>query len=334
MLLGMETRKLGTQGLEVSAEGLGCMGMSEFYGQGDEAESLATIALALDTGVTLLDTADMYGRGANEQLVGQAIAERRDEVVLATKFGIVRDPENPKQRGYNGRPDYVHQACDASLRRLATDHIDLYYQHRVDPDVPIEETVGAMAELVEAGKVRFIGLSEAGAETIRRAHAVHPISALQSEYSLWTRDLEEEILPVLRELGIGLVAYSPLGRGFLTGAISSPSDFAEDDFRAHNPRFQGENFKKNLELVERVQEVAREKGCSPGQLALAWVMAQSKEPTEVVPIPGTKRRKYLEENVEATEISLNDEELARIDEVAPHGAAAGQRYPDMSVIGR
>jgi aryl-alcohol dehydrogenase-like predicted oxidoreductase len=327
----MEHRKLGSEGLEVSAQGLGCMGMSEFYGEGDEKESIATIHLALDLGVTLLDTADMYGHGANEVLVGQAIADRRDEVVLATKFGIVRDPEDPRKRGYNGRPDYVHQACDASLRRLAVDHIDLYYQHRVDPDVPIEETVGAMAELVDAGKVRFLGLSEAGAETIRRAHAVHPISALQSEYSLWTRDPEDEILPLVRELGIGFVAYSPLGRGFLTGAITSPEDFAEDDFRRHNPRFQGENFRKNLDLVERVKEIAREKGCTPGQLALAWVMARG---GDVVPIPGTKRRKYLEENAEAVEVRLSGEELARIDEVAPRGAAAGARYPDMRVIGR
>jgi aryl-alcohol dehydrogenase-like predicted oxidoreductase len=274
----MEHRTLGNEGLEVSAEGLGCMGMSEFYGEGDEAESTATIHLALDMGVTLLDTADIYGPFTNEVLVGQAIAERRDEVVLATKFGIVRDPENPRGRGVNGRPEYVHASCDASLRRLSTDHIDLYYQHRVDPDVPIEETVGAMAELVDAGKVRFLGLSEAGAETIRRAHAVHPISALQTEYSLWTRDIEEEILPTIRELGIGLVAYSPLGRGFLTGAITQPEELSEDDFRRHNPRFQGENFKRNLALVARVQELAREHNCTPAQLALAWVLNQSRSP--------------------------------------------------------
>jgi len=308
------------------------MGMSEFYGEGDEAESTATIHLALDMGVTLLDTADIYGPFTNEVLVGQAIAERRDEVVLATKFGIVRDPENPRGRGVNGRPEYVHASCDASLRRLSTDHIDLYYQHRVDPDVPIEETVGAMAELVDAGKVRFLGLSEAGAETIRRAHAVHPISALQTEYSLWTRDIEEEILPTIRELGIGLVAYSPLGRGFLTGAITQPEELSEDDFRRHNPRFQGENFKRNLALVARVQELAREHNCTPAQLALAWVLNQSRPP-EIVPIPGTKRRKYLEENVEATEITLSAEDLARIDEAAPVGAAVGDRYPDMSRVG-
>jgi len=327
----MDQRALGTQGLVVSAQGLGCMGMSEFYGSTDEVEAVATIRRALELGVTLLDTADIYGPHTNEQLVGEAIADRRDEVVLATKFGIVRDPENPSARGVSGRPDYVMRACDASLRRLAVDHIDLYYQHRVDPDVPIEETVGAMAELVDSGKVRFLGLSEAGAETIRRAHAVHPISAVQSEYSLWTRDPEDEVLPALRELGIGLVAYSPLGRGFLTGQITSPSDLGSGDFRAHSPRFQGENFARNLQLVDRVREIAREKGCSPGQLALAWVLAQG---DDVVPIPGTKRRRWLEENVEATEISLDAEELARIDEAAPRGAAAGDRYSDMSSIGR
>jgi aryl-alcohol dehydrogenase-like predicted oxidoreductase len=327
----MEQRALGTQGLEVSAEGLGCMGMSEFYGEGDDAESVATIHLALDMGVTLLDTADVYGPQKNEVLVGQAIAERRDEVVLATKFGIVRDPENPRARGVNGRPEYVYASCDASLRRLAVEHIDLYYQHRVDPDVPIEETVGAMAELVDAGKVRFLGLSEAGAETIRRAHAVHPISALQTEYSIWSRDVEDEILPTIRELGIGLVAYSPLGRGFLTGAITSPEDLADDDFRRHSPRFIGENFQRNLDLVARVSEIAREQNCTPGQLALAWVLAQG---SDVVPIPGTKRRRYLEENVDATEIELSAEDLARIDEVAPAGTASGDRYADMSNVGR
>ncbi len=327
----MDQRALGTQGLVVSAEGLGCMGMSEFYGSTDEVEAVATIHRALELGVTLLDTADIYGPHTNEQLVGEAIADRRDEVVLATKFGIVRDPANPASRGVNGRPDYVMHACDASLRRLAVDHIDLYYQHRVDPDVPIEETVGAMAELVDSGKVRFLGLSEAGAETIRRAHAVHPITAVQSEYSLWTRDPEDEVLPALRELGIGLVAYSPLGRGFLTGEITSPSDLGGNDFRAHSPRFQGENFARNLQLVDRVREIAREKSCSPGQLALAWVLAQG---DDVVPIPGTKRRRWLEENVEATEISLDAEELSRIDEAAPRGAAAGDRYGDMSSIGR
>jgi aryl-alcohol dehydrogenase-like predicted oxidoreductase len=327
----MEQRKLGTQGLQVSAEGLGCMGMSEFYGQGDEQESIATIHLALDLGINLLDTADIYGPHTNEVLVGQAIADRRDEVILATKFGIVRDPENPAARGVNGRPDYVHRSCDDSLRRLNLDHIDLYYQHRVDPGVPIEETVGAMAELVQAGKVRYLGLSEASAETISRAHQVHPISAVQSEYSLWSRDIEAEVLPTLRELGIGLVAYSPLGRGFLTGAITSPEDFAPDDFRRNNPRFQGENFKRNLELVERVKELAGEHNCTPGQLALAWALHQG---DDLVPIPGTKRRKYLEENVEATEVRLSQEDLERIDEAAPLGVAAGDRYPDMSAVNR
>jgi aryl-alcohol dehydrogenase-like predicted oxidoreductase len=327
----MEQRKLGSQGLEVSAEGLGCMGMSEFYGAADEAESIATIRLALDLGVTLLDTADIYGPFTNEQLVGRAIEGRREQVVLATKFGIVRDPEDPSARGVNGRPDYVRRCCEASLRRLGVDHIDLYYQHRVDPDVPIEETVGAMAELVEAGKVRFLGLSEAAPETIRRAHAVHPISALQTEYSLWTRDVEPEILPTIRELGIGLVAYSPLGRGFLTGAFSNPDELSEDDFRRHNPRFQGDNLRTNLTLLERVKELAALHNCTPAQLALAWVLNQA--PADIVPIPGTKRRRYLEENIAASEISLSEEDLARIDEAAPAGAASGDRYPDMSRVG-
>jgi aryl-alcohol dehydrogenase-like predicted oxidoreductase len=330
----MDQRTLGRQGLTVSAEGLGCMGMSEFYGTIDEAEAIATIHHALDLGVTLLDTADIYGPHTNEQLVGQAIAERRDEVVLATKFGIVRDPENPAARGVNGRPDYVLSSCDASLRRLRVEHIDLYYQHRVDPDVPIEETVGAMAELIDAGKVRFLGLSEAGPETIRRAHEVHPISAVQTEYSLWSRDVEDEVLPTLRELGIGLVAYSPLGRGFLTGQITSPDDLAEDDFRRTSPRFMGENFARNLQLLDRIREIAAEQDCTPGQLALAWVMSQSRPPGDVVPIPGTKRRRYLEENVQAAELTLSAEDLARIDEVAPVGVAAGDRYADMSRIGR
>jgi aryl-alcohol dehydrogenase-like predicted oxidoreductase len=330
----MEQRRLGSEGLLVSAEGLGCMGMSEFYGSVDDAEALATIKRAIDLGVTLLDTADMYGPFTNERLVGEAIADRRDEVVLATKFGIVRDPENPASRSINGRPDYVHKACDASLRRLKVDHIDLYYQHRVDPSVAIEETVGAMGELVERGKVRYLGLSEAAAETIRRAHAVHPITALQTEYSLWTRDVEEEILPTLRELGIGFVAYSPLGRGFLTGRFKSPGDFAAGDFRAGNPRFQGENLARNLELLERVKELAAELDCTPGQLALAWAMKQSHPPTEVVPIPGTKRRAYLDENVQATELELSREDLERIDEAAPVGAAAGARYPNMSPVNR
>jgi aryl-alcohol dehydrogenase-like predicted oxidoreductase len=327
----MDQRALGRQGLTVSAQGLGCMGMSEFYGAADEGEAVATIHRALELGVTFLDTADQYGFGANEQLVGRAIADRRDEVVLATKFGLVRDRENPSARGINGRPDYVGRACDASLRRLGLDHIDLYYQHRVDPDVPIEETVGAMAELVDAGKVRFLGLSEASTETIRRAHDVHPISALQSEYSLWSRDPEDEVLPALRELGIGLVAYSPLGRGFLTGQITSPDDLADDDFRRTSPRFQGQNFARNLELLDRVREIAREKDCTPGQLALAWALAQG---DDVVPIPGTKRRSYLEQNIEATEVELTGDELAALDEAAPAGAAAGERYADMRSIDR
>jgi aryl-alcohol dehydrogenase-like predicted oxidoreductase len=327
----MDQRALGAQGLTVSAEGLGCMGMSEFYGTADDAEAIATIRQALELGVTLLDTADVYGPHTNERLVGQAIADRRDEVVLATKFGIVRDPENPAARGVNGRPEYVIRSCDASLRRLGLDHIDLYYLHRVDPAVPIEETVGAMATLVDAGKVRFLGLSEAGPETIRRAHDVHPITAVQTEYSLWSRDVEDEILPTLRELEIGLVAYSPLGRGFLTGQITSPDDLAPDDFRRTSPRFMGENFARNLRLVDRIKEIANEQNCTPGQLALAWVLSQG---DDIVPIPGTKRRRYLEENVEATELTLSQEDLTRIDEVAPVGAAAGDRYADMSPIGR
>ena len=327
----MQERTLGTEGLLSSAQGLGCMGMSEFYGSADEVEAIATIHRALDLGVTLRDTADMYGHGDNEQLVGKAIADRREQVVLATKFGIMRDREDPSRRGINGRPEYVHAACDASLRRLAVDHIDLYYQHRVDQGVQIEETVGAMAELVEAGKVRYLGLSEASAESIRRAHAVHPVSALQSEYSLWSRDIEQDVLPTVRELGIGLVAYSPLGRGFLTGRIKRPEDLGEDDFRRHHPRFQGENLERNLELVERVRELATEHDCTPGQLALAWVLHRGED---VVPIPGTKRRSYLEENVAAGEISLSDEDLRRIDEVAPAGAAAGPRYADMSFVNR
>ena len=326
----MQKRRLGNEGLEVSAEGLGCMGMSEFYGSADEGEAIATIQRALDLGVTFLDTADMYGPFTNEKLVGRAIGGRRDEVVLATKFGNQRG-EDGSYLGINGKPDYVRAACDASLRRLGVEHIDLYYQHRVDKTVPIEETVGAMAELVEQGKVRHLGLSEASPETIRRAHAVHPISALQTEYSLWTRDPEDAVLPTVRELGIGFVAYSPLGRGFLSGAITKPEDLAEDDFRRRNPRFQGANFDKNLELVERVREIAAERDVTPGQLALAWLMNQD---PAVVPIPGTKRREYLEENAAASEIELSAEELERIDEAAPAGGTAGDRYPDMSSIDR
>jgi len=325
----MQQRRLGP--LQVSALGLGCMGMSEFYGSGDEAESIATIHRAVELGVTFLDTADMYGVGRNEELVGRAIADRRDRVVLATKFGNVRGP-NGERLGISGKPDYVRQACEASLRRLKVDVIDLYYQHRVDPDTPIEDTVGAMADLVRQGKVRYLGLSEAGPQTIRRAHAVHPIAALQTEYSLWSRDPEDEILPLLRELGIGFVPYSPLGRGFLTGQIRSVDDLAEDDFRRNSPRFQGENFRKNLDLVREIEAMAREKGCAPSQLALAWVLAQGED---IVPIPGTKRRRYLEENVGALDVSLTPEDLARIDRIIPPGAAAGTRYPEagMRMVG-
>ena len=323
----MQTRMLG-QGLEVSAMGLGCMGMSEFYGRTDEGEAIRTIHRALELGITFLDTADMYGPFTNEKLVGRAIAGRRDEVVIATKFGNVRG-ENGERLGINGSPEYVRSACEASLQRLGTDHIDLYYQHRVDQTVPIEETVGAMTELVQQGKVRHLGLSEASSATIRRAHGVHPITALQTEYSLWTRDPEEEILPTVRELGIGFVAYSPLGRGFLTGRFDRTDALAEDDFRRNHPRFQGENLERNLELVERVRAIAEEKGCTPGQLALAWVIAQGED---IVPIPGTKRVKYLEENVGALDVQLTEEDLRRLDEAAPRGAAAGDRYADMSSI--
>ncbi len=324
----MRTRTLGSQGLQVSREGLGCMGMSEFYGQADEDEALATIHRALELGVTLLDTADMYGPFTNEKLVGRAIADRREKVVLATKFGNERR-EDGSWVGINGRPEYVRRACDASLRRLGVDHIDLYYQHRVDKSVPIEDTVGAMAELVSQGKVRYLGLSEASPQTLRRAHAVHPISALQTEYSLWSRDPEEEILPAVRALGIGFVAYSPLGRGFLSGCYKKPEDLPEDDFRRHHPRFQGENFRRNLELVERIQEIALEKRVTAGQLALAWVLSRG---DDIVPIPGTKRRSYLEENVAAAEIELSADELTRIEEAAPAGATAGDRYANMSTI--
>jgi aryl-alcohol dehydrogenase-like predicted oxidoreductase len=320
----MQERRLGTQGLAVSALGLGCMGMSEFYGRTDDAESIATVHRALELGITLLDTADMYGPYTNEELVGRAIRGRRERVVLATKFGIVRDPENAQVRGLDGRPEHVRRSCEGSLRRLGVDHIDLYYQHRVDPKVPVEESVGAMAELVRAGKVRFLGLSEAGPETLRRACAVHPISALQSEYSLWSRDPEDGVLAACRELGIGFVAYSPLGRGFLTGQIRRFEDLAPDDYRRHSPRFRGENFARNLELVRRVEAMAAEKGATPAQLALAWVLAQG---DDVVPIPGTKRRRYLEENAAALDLALSRADLARIDEVAPRGAAAGERYP-------
>jgi aryl-alcohol dehydrogenase-like predicted oxidoreductase len=306
------------------------MGMSEFYGEADDDEALATIARAIDIGVTFLDTADVYGPFTNEQLVGPAIAARRDEVVLATKFGIVRDPGDPARRGVNGRPEYVHASCDASLFRLGVDHIDLYYQHRVDPTVAIEETVGAMAELVTAGKVRYLGLSEAGPETIRRAHAEHPITALQSEWSLWSRDIEREIVPVVRELGIGVVAYSPLGRGFLTGQIRTPDDFGDDDFRKYLPRFQGENFARNLRLVDEVTAMATEKNVTAGQLALAWVHAQG---DDVFPIPGTKRRAYLDENAAAADVQLDADDLARLDDIVPSDAIAGDRYADMRFVG-
>ena len=322
----MRKRTLG-QGLTVSALGLGCMGMSEFYAGRDEAESMATIHRALDLGTSLLDTADMYGPFTNEQLVGRAIRGRRDEVVLATKFGNVRGEDGSFQ-GISGKPDYVRVACESSLRRLGVDVIDLYYQHRVDRTVPIEDTVGAMAELRAAGKVRHLGLSEASPATLRRAHAVHPICALQTEYSLWSREPEEDILPTCRALGIGFVAYSPLGRGFLTGRFRHPEDLPADDYRRNSPRFQGQNFQKNLDLVRRIEEIAAQKRCTPSQLALAWVLAQGED---IVPIPGTKRRKYLEENAAAADILLTAEDLRRIDELSPHGVAAGARYPDIAM---
>lgn len=323
----MQTRNLGSQGLLVSALGLGAMGMSEFYGETNDEESIATLHRALDLGVTLIDTADMYGVGHNEELVGRAIRDRRDSVVLATKFGNVRGP-NGERLGIDGSPGYVAKACDASLKRLGVGHIDLYYQHRVDVNTPIEETVGAMARLVEEGKVRYLGLSEAGPDTIRRAHAVHPIAALQTEYSLWTRDPEEQILPTVRELGIGFVAYSPLGRGFLTGQIRREEDLANDDFRKHSPRFQGENFQRNLDLVDKVEELAERKGCKPSQLALAWLLAQG---DDIVPIPGTKRIRYLEENLGALDVVLTPDDLRQLDEVAPRGAASGERYPEAAM---
>jgi aryl-alcohol dehydrogenase-like predicted oxidoreductase len=329
----METRKLGKTGLTVSALGLGCMGMSEFYGARDERESVATIHRALELGVTFLDTADVYGPHTNEELVGRAIKGKRQQVVLATKFGIVRSAADPNLRGVNGRPEYVRASCEASLKRLGVETIDLYYQHRVDPNTPIEDTVGAMAQLVKEGKVRYLGLSEAGVPTLRRAVAVHPIAALQTEYSLWSRDPEDEILPACRELGIGFVAYSPLGRGFLAGKIRKFEDLAPDDFRRNSPRFQGENFQRNLDLVKRIEAMAAEKHCTAPQLALAWVLAQN---TDIVPIPGTKRRSYLEENLAALQIKLSPAELKRILEAAPKGAVSGQRYPQhmMQMIGR
>jgi aryl-alcohol dehydrogenase-like predicted oxidoreductase len=329
----MERRKLGREGLEVSALALGCMGMSEFYGPRDEAESIATIHAAIDAGINFVDTADVYGPHTNEELVGKALQGRRNQVVLATKFGIVRDPAKPSVRGVSGKPDYVRRSCEGSLRRLGTDHIDLYYQHRVDPNTPIEETVGAMAELVRQGKVRHLGLSEAGPQTLRRAAAVHPITALQTEFSLCSRDPEDEILPTCRELSIGFVAYSPLGRGFLAGRIRKFDDLAPDDYRRQSPRFQGENFQRNLDLVTRIGEIARAKGCTPSQLALAWVLAQGRD---IVALFGTKRRQYLRENLDTRKVSLTPQDLRRIDEVAPRGAAAGERYPAamMGLVGR
>lgn len=324
----MQYRRLGKSSLVVSAMGLGCMGMSQSYGPADEQESLATINLAIDRGITLLDTADMYGGGANEELLAKLLAKRRNEVTLATKFGNMRMPDG-RFLGVNGKPEYVQRACEASLKRLNISAIDLYYLHRIDTNVPIEDTVGAMARLIEQGKVRYLGLSEAGAKTIRRAHATYPITALQSEYSIWTRDPEGEILNTCRELGIGLVPYSPLGRGILTGKVKNASEFGPKDFRRISPRFQGENFDKNLKLVERIERIAAEKNCTPAQMALAWVLAQGQD---VVPIPGTKRRAYLEQNLQALDVQLSREDLQRIDDVAPRGAAAGARYPDEYMV--